>query len=131
MRRFPACEIFPAVVAFCLLVMCVSCAPVGGSHSVPVPQPRPADPIEAAAAQYLADYANNLAAAADTVAAGDYRSWEDGFGAWQKATKAAREDASKALDAAVQSTGEFGEFDPERFRKIVQSHGAGFRGAKQ
>ena len=112
-----------------LLIGLAGCAPIGGSHRQSAPDPAPADPVEAAAAAYLVDYAGNLATAADTVAAGEFRSWDDAFRSWQGATKQAREQASAKLDAAVQSTGEFGDFDSERFKRLMRSHAAGFRRA--
>ena len=126
---------FPPVVAFCLLVICISCAPIGGSggnHPAPVdPVPPSGNAVSDAAAEYVRAYATGMAAAADECGAASYSDYEAAFKAWDLAARTVREREIQRLNQVINDAhkGDFEAWSPEVWRNVMRELAAGYRGA--
>ena len=126
---------FPPVVAFCLLVVCVSCAPIGGSggnHPAPVdPVPPLGNAVEAAAAEYVRAYASGMADAADECGAGSYPDYDAAFKAWDLAARTVREREIQRLNQVINDShkSDFETWSPEVWRNVMRELAVGYRGA--
>ena len=121
------------LLAYVLLVACVSCAPIGGSGEKP---PAPVDPVppsgnavEVAAAEYVRAYAAGLAAAAteNGERAGDHSDFESAFKAWDQSARTVREREILKLNAVLNEAhkADFEAWSPETWRKVMGELAAG------
>ena len=128
---------FPPVVAFCLLVICISCAPIGGSggnHPAPVdPVPPSGNAVEAAAAEYVRAYAAGLASAADECGAANYSDYDAAFKAWDAAARGVREREILKLNAVINEShkADFETWSPDVWKRVMGELADGCRGAKR
>ena len=126
---------FPPVVAFCLLVICVSCAPIGGSGNNPAPvDPVPApsgNAVEAAAAEYVRAYASGLATAADECGAASYSDYDAAFKAWDLAARTVREREIQRLNQVINEShkADFETWSPDVWKRVMGELADGCRGA--
>ena len=127
---------FPPVVAFCLLVICISCAPIGGSGNPPAPVdpvPPSGNAVEAAAAEYVRAYAIGLATAADECAAGSYSDYDAAFKAWDLAARTVREREIQRLNQVINDAhkSDFETWSPDVWKRVMGELADGCRGAKR
>ena len=125
---------FPPVVAFCLLVICVSCAPIGGSGNRPAPVdpvPPSGNAVSDAAAEYVRAYASGMATAADECGAANYSDYDAAFKAWDLAARPVREREIQRLNQVINDAhkGDFEAWSPEVWRNVMRELAVGYRGA--
>ena len=121
------------LLAYVLLVACVSCAPIGGSGNPPAPvdpMPPSGNAVEVAAAEYVRAYAAGLrdAATENGERASDHSDFEAAFKAWDQSAKAVREREILKLNAVLNEAhkSDFETWSPETWRKVMGELAAGY-----
>ena len=123
------------LLAYVLLVACVSCAPIGGSggnRPAPVdPVPPSGNAVSDAAAEYVRAYASGMATAADECAAGQYSDYDAAFKAWDLAARTVREREIQRLNAVINEAhkADFEAWSPDVWKRVMGELAAGYRGA--